>query len=761
VRGGACILLGLLSLVAPAWSAVITGTLILDVDSRPAIHVQVQLIDAARVVVDSTRTDNFGRFGLQSRSVEGESDLPQTTHLMRPYPNPFHPSVRLPYVLAALEPVSLTVFNMSGQPVRHLLTGLQLAGAGETTWDGLTDGGRRVAAGVYLVRLQTAHGSESRKVTLIDGGSAAPVAIKTDEPLDLRLRFSGHAIETSEQIISAAGDQGTYTISSRRLMYPMPAALPDYELVGVPAGPFPMGSNDYADEQPPRSVMLSSFLLGIREVTVSAYAGCVETGACAAPATGSPCNDLAAADRQDHPVNCISWYDAQAFCSWAGLSLPTEAQWEKAARGAEGHEYPWGSRRPGGAGDCDRAVMMRAGLGLGCGHDGTAPVGERPAGRSTYGIDDLAGNVWEWTADTYVPTAYESAPLTDPLVDESNQGSTRRSVRGNSWYYSDPNPDLRAANRFAFSALRWWPYVGVRCALAVTGHRESASPMGLEVIQQQTAAAEATTFWLDRNQIVANLEGDTQPVRPVPQDDDMALIPMGRFLMGSADGDQDERPLRTVYVDSFRLDRFEVTVDQFRQCVEMGKCRTPHYGGAAYRLAHEANYLNWEQPGRDAHPINGVSWYDAQDYCHWASKRLPTEAEWEWAARSADGRLYPWGDEQATCERAIIDEGGDGCGHEMAWPVGSRAAGVSPFGVYDLAGNLWEWTADWYSRDFYGRGEDVNPFNDTQTDGLKVLRGGSMADQNPRIHRSTNRLGYPPEQRYDYTVGFRCAATIQ
>jgi formylglycine-generating enzyme required for sulfatase activity len=201
-------------------------------------------------------------------------------------------------------------------------------------------------------------------------------------------------------------------------------------------------------------------------------------------------------------------------------------------------------------------------------------------------------------------------------------------------------------------------------------------------------------------------------------------------------------------------------VAHYRECVVEGACREPHSGSAAYRIEAEAYYLNWGQPGRDAHPVNGVSWYDANNFCLWASKRLPTEAEWEWSARGDDGRRYPWGNEEATCKRAIIDDGGDGCGHEMAWPVGSRVSGASPFGVLDQAGNLWEWMADWYDRQYYHRSAVHNPHNEEEGEGLKVLRGGSMADQNPHVHRLTNRLGYDPRQRFDYTVGFRCARDL-
>ncbi len=745
--------------LVPAHGVTVTGTLQLGIDGRPAAQVQVQLLTATGIVVDSTMTDAEGRYALTintsaSLSVDNQ---PASSYLLPPYPNPFNPSVQLPFMLHELGPMRLTIFNMSGQPVRTLIAGLEPAGAGQVTWHGRTDAGFGVASGVYLVQLRSSSGTESRKITLVDGpgSSAAPMSVV--EPVHLTLKIGGLGIASDTWQANHEGDQGVHSLQPSRRVHSIPGFAAGYELAGVPAGPFPMGSSQEDDERPPRLVTLSSFMIGVQEVTVGAYAACVDAGVCNAPAQTDPCNDLTAADRQQHPVNCITWYDAAAFCSWTGLSLPTEAQWEKAARGTQGSTYPWGDRKPGGAGDCDRAVMMRAGLGLGCGHDGTAPVGERPAGRSVYGVDDLAGNVWEWTKDTYVSTAYERSSATDPWVDDEN--GSHRSVRGNSWYYSDPDRDLRASNRFAFAALRWWPYVGVRCVMSADEQANPRSDRLTDAQQHHLEVARRADGWLQRNETVRSLEGDTQPLRAVPADDEMVVIPAGAFLMGSAKGDQDELPLRFVHVDAFQLDRYEVTVGQYRHCVEAGVCRPPHHGAAAYRLTHEANYLNWDQPDRDAHPVNGVSWYDAHAYCGWASKRLPTEAEWERAARGDDGRSYPWGNEQATCERAIIDAGGDGCGHEMAWPVGSRPAGVSAYGIHDLAGNLWEWTADWYARDFYGRGQDENPVNLTEGEGLKVLRGGSMADQNPRIHRSANRLGYPPDQRYDYTIGFRCAAT--
>jgi formylglycine-generating enzyme required for sulfatase activity/outer membrane protein assembly factor BamB len=215
--------------------------------------------------------------------------------------------------------------------------------------------------------------------------------------------------------------------------------------------------------------------------------------------------------------------------------------------------------------------------------------------------------------------------------------------------------------------------------------------------------------------------------------------------------------VHAVDLSAYYLDRSEVTVAQYRACVEGGGCTPPHYGSRTYRLEYEGRFTNWDQPGREDHPVNAVNWAQADQYCRWAGKRLPTEAEWEKAA-GGDGRRYPWGDEEASCDRMVMDDGGDGCGQDSTWPVGAKPAGASPYGVMDLAGNVWEWVADWYDRDYYSRGPLADPLNaDPGSEGLKILRGGSLADQNPHIHTVSNRLAYDPKQGYDYTVGFRCA----
>jgi len=367
----------------------------------------------------------------------------------------------------------------------------------------------------------------------------------------------------------------------------------------------------------------------------------------------------------------------------------------------------------------------------------------------------MSGNVWEWTADWYRENYYADSPDVDPLNADS---SGFKSIRGNSWYYVDPDADLRSANRYRFRPLRWYPYIGARLAL-------SADSLGLPVLDDVPAVQEGLvpeeTDWLLRNKIVMVATGDTIQYREVLRRDssEMVRIPAGVFTRGHDQrGSLDERPSREIFLDAFSIDQYEVTVGQFRECFNAGACTEPNSGPAAYRLAFEDRYTNWNKPGRETHAVNSVSWYEADDYCAWAGKRLPTEAEWEKAARGTDGRLFPWGFDHPSCDLLVMDDSGDGCGQEMPWPGGAKPAGASPYGVMDMAGNVWEWVQDDYGLDYYSRAPTENPVNEDPDSGFKVVRGGSLADQNPFIHTTTNRVALDPNQGLDYTVGFRCAS---
>ena len=215
----------------------------------------------------------------------------------------------------------------------------------------------------------------------------------------------------------------------------------------------------------------------------------------------------------------------------------------------------------------------------------------------------------------------------------------------------------------------------------------------------------------------------------------MVYVPAGEFIMGSDEGDSDERPMHTVYLDAFYIDKTEVTNDQYRKCVEAGACDTPrkttYYDNADYAQ----------------HPVVYVTWNDADAYCRWAGKRLPTEAEWEKAARDTGGRTYPWGG-GIDCDHAQYR----GCG-EGTVPVGSKPKGASPYGALDMAGNVWEWVADWYDSGYYSQSPGRNPPGPDSGE-ERVVRGGSWL-RNQWSARCADRLWYIPWYRPD-DVGFRC-----
>jgi formylglycine-generating enzyme required for sulfatase activity len=233
----------------------------------------------------------------------------------------------------------------------------------------------------------------------------------------------------------------------------------------------------------------------------------------------------------------------------------------------------------------------------------------------------------------------------------------------------------------------------------------------------------------------------------------MVYVPAGEFLMGSAEGegDPDEHPQHAVFLDAFWIDRTEVTNAQYRQCVEAGACSKPGCWGDSRLNA-------------DQQPAACVKWSRADAYCRWAGARLPTEAEWEKAARGTDGRIYPWGNEfdgtrlnfcDKNCASAWRDSSADD-GYAHTAPVGSYPAGASPYGALDMAGNVWEWAADWYAADTYARSPERNP-SGPDSGQYRVQRGGSWADDEYSV-RSAAHGGDDPLVAYG-DVGFRCAVS--
>jgi formylglycine-generating enzyme required for sulfatase activity len=215
----------------------------------------------------------------------------------------------------------------------------------------------------------------------------------------------------------------------------------------------------------------------------------------------------------------------------------------------------------------------------------------------------------------------------------------------------------------------------------------------------------------------------------------MVLVPAGEFTMGSNDYPS-EKPPHRVYLDGFHIDKYEVTNALYRRFMAATSRSAP-------------SYSNDEQWNGASRPVVGVSWDDADAYCKWAGKRLPTEAQWEKAVRGTDGRKYPWG-EQWDASKANSFESRLG---ETA-PVGSYAGGVSPYGAHDMAGNVWEWVADWYDENYYKQSPERNP-QGPGSGRSRVVRGGSWSGK-PIGLRSSHRNGVTPDGRF-FDIGFRCA----
>ena len=239
-------------------------------------------------------------------------------------------------------------------------------------------------------------------------------------------------------------------------------------------------------------------------------------------------------------------------------------------------------------------------------------------------------------------------------------------------------------------------------------------------------------------------ETESSAEQPVP----MASIPAGAFWMGvdGMNGLEDERPRHQVFLDAYALDVYEVTTARYAKFLTATARPLPPF---------------WEQVNLQIHgdhPVIGVDWHDADAYCRWADKRLPTEAEWERAARGDDERPYPWGKQAPTPSVANFALGARFSYTQVLMPVGYYERGKSPYGIYDLAGNVWEWVQDWYDGGYYAGSPEKNP-QGPETGEFKVLRGGSWSEL-PKYLLAYGRFNLPPATKNSFT-GFRCAKSLE
>ncbi|OQC41025.1 MAG: Serine/threonine-protein kinase pkn1 [Deltaproteobacteria bacterium ADurb.Bin058] len=239
-------------------------------------------------------------------------------------------------------------------------------------------------------------------------------------------------------------------------------------------------------------------------------------------------------------------------------------------------------------------------------------------------------------------------------------------------------------------------------------------------------------------------------------------IPGGSFNMGSNDGDIDEKPVHRVTVPTFEMSKTAVTFKQYRACVSAGGCKPAHVNDGTCRVWNGSEWVDGTLPSSfqgDDQPVVCVNWDQAQAFARWAGGRLPSEAEWEYAARSG-GRdwKYPWGNENATCERAVMDDGsGDGCGRASTWPVCSKPSGNTTHGLCDMAGNVSEWVQDWFHG--YGGAPTDGSAWESPAHSYRVLRGGSWRGYAGYV-RAADRGCHWPGAR-DREWGFRVARSVR
>jgi len=503
------------------------------------------------------------------------------------------------------------------------------------------------------------------------------------------------------------------------------------DMVLVPAGPFNMGSGDGdAGERPTHMVTLASFWMDRTEVTNQEYGEFLEyvrrTGDHSKCHPDEPRGKDhtpgwwadAALNGPDQPVVGVDWWDACAYAAWAGKRLPTEAEWEKAARGPDGRRYAWGN-------DWDRAKCNS-----GEGSKGTVEVAGLPEGASPYGCLNMTGNVWEWCADWLSDSYNSTSPAPDPIGAGTGP---MRSFRGGAWMNREYV--CRCAYRSGGTQPLRGNGLGFRCARALG--------------QRSPAAAAAP--WVDRTaemqqeQATVLAELQMQGVQAPP---DMVLIPPSRVVVGSGDG------AHAVGTAGFWIDRTEVTNEQYGRFLEYvratsdhSKCHPDEPEGKDHTPALWTD-PRWNGPKQ---PVVGVDWWDAYAYAAWAGKRLPVRGEWERAALGTDERRYPWGNEWdvAKCNSGESAKG-------VTVEVGSYPQGRSPYGCMDMAGNVYEWCAD-VSRaenagSAQGAGSDAAPPAIT-----RLELGSSWADSMHTCVRAAFGW-YTPEKRFN-NIGFRCVRT--
>ena len=386
----------------------------------------------------------------------------------------------------------------------------------------------------------------------------------------------------------------------------------------------------------------------------------------------------------------------------------------------------------------------------------------------------LQGDAWlTIEASQYVDVNDKSLPpkkfytLLETVVPRNKSGAGKALSDGESGIEQDdakrtPPPRKKPRRRKFNISIKLVVSIGAIAGLTLLGTWILPSILFPE---NTTQTPPATTPPTEEIPTPGNTPVTKVPVNKIRTPDGMTMIyiPAGEFEMGSEDADE-EKPIHTVYLDAFWVDQTEITNAMFRKFLDetgyVTDAETSReswtYDGSSWSLTKNAY---WSQPdgpgsnlnGKNDHPVVHISWNDAREYCRWAGGRLLTEAEWEKAARGTEGWGYPWGNTLASPEFLNFD-----LYFKDTVAVGSYERGRSPYGLYDMAGNVWEWVSDWYQLDYYEEAPSENPTGPSSGE-KRVIRGGSWDDDADDVTSATRGQSAP--NRTSSSIGFRCGAT--
>jgi formylglycine-generating enzyme required for sulfatase activity len=552
-------------------------------------------------------------------------------------------------------------------------------------------------------------------------------------------------------------------------------------MIVVSAGAFMMGgppdaTNDEGeplndDEHPVRAISVERFAVSKYDITFADWRACVAGGGCRSnpePDTDNRSSGL-------YPVINVNWTDAREYADWLSrmtgqnYRLLSEAEWEYAARAhlnvdAPYAEFPWGNEAP----VCD------AGAPNGAANQCSDKSGTRPVGGfrpNAFGLYDMIGNVGQWVEDCH--HEYDPAIHDARAIDTGD--CSFRVARGGGWQ-SDPT-SLRAAARDSESPTFRNLSIGFRVARTITpqvmvvrtgdldaeSFAAASDCAGYHAYQQKFptgAFISAINHLLATTPCQAPSTRDAaaaQSVTPLAavafHEPDMITLPGGRFIMGSPTTEsmrQNDETQHAVTLSTFMVSKYEVTADDWEACVQGGGC-----GG--YRPDTGDDDASDSAQANGRRPVTLVSWDDAQLYVAWLSHktgktyRLLSEAEWEYAARARTTSAYYWGARIGTGNANCI-----GCGiafdGDATMPVGSFRP--NSFGLYDMAGNVWEWVADCYSASVNISNNSPNTQGDCSQ---RVLRGGSYVDRPASLRAAARNWNAASTRAAD--IGFRVART--